>query len=126
MIARQAYGRQVTNVCLNDAKTNDSKLFFGFDASLEENQTCPYTIITSSSELTVVYKVIPEQLKELLRHEKKCIHQMKRRFKTFYQAIEGMRKSSLQGQLQKDQLLDSNQVEKTDYSNIDKDLQYGS
>lgn len=97
MIAKQAYGRQITNVCLNDTKTNDSKLFFGSETELEDGLISPYTIITSASDLTVVYKVLPEQLKELLRHEKKCLRAIQRRFQQFYQTIDKMRNTSLKG-----------------------------
>lgn len=118
-IKKQQYGRLVSNVHFNDTKTSDCKLFFGFEASLEDDFCCPYTIVTSASELTVVYKVLPDQLKELLRHEKSCIKAMLRRFVNFYQTVNDMRKTSLKGKDQKDQLLASGSVQKTSYSNVD-------
>lgn len=118
-IKKQTYGRLVSNVQFNDTKTSECKLFFGFEASLEDDFCCPYTIVTSSSDLTVVYKVLPDQLKELLRHEKSCIKAILRRFINFYHTVNDMRKTSLKGQDQQDQLLSSGQIQKVDYSNIE-------
>jgi len=61
-----AYGRlgpQVTQINANDITAVDAKLFLGFETHLEDfalYESCQYTIVTSATEPTAAYKVLPE------------------------------------------------------------------
>ena len=103
------YGRLITHLTFNDMTTTDSKVFIGFDPSWQ-TRTVPtraseYTFITSATELTVVFKSLPDQLKEMLRYEKRCLELMQERRNNFIQCLDKIRWREMEGERQKTRLL---------------------
>ena len=122
------YGRLVTHLSFNDMTTTDSKVFIGFDPSWQTktapNTRSEYTFITSATELTVVFKSLPDQLKEMLRYEKRCLDLMQERRNNFLHCLDKIRWKAMEGERQKTALLYPVQVQKPDFTGNEKRFQF--
>jgi len=80
----------------------DSKVFFGFDPKWQSKRSSKtkseYTYITSATEVTVVFKCLPDQLKEMLKYEKRCLEEMDQRQQSFIHNLNTLRRVELEGE----------------------------
>ena len=56
-----------------------------------------YTFITSPTNMTVVFKCLPDNLMDMLKFEKKCLKLMGDRYHKFLRNLDKIRAKELQG-----------------------------
>lgn len=66
--------------------------------------------------MTVVFKCLPDQLREMLKFEKRCLKLMAERYTRFIRNLDKIRMKELEGEKRKTLLLYPVQIEKTDFS----------